>query len=153
MGGAGAPPGSAAPASLRGPLHALSAPGPRRALPLPQPNFGAASTPGVGGTAAMPLQVPGPPAFPVGSYGSGGRGSSCVCSTGPSRPGVGEQVLRPRGSGSRGPARAVNTPGLTRLRGALSAPVPGGAAGAPARVGDVQPEGTRFGTVPWAQLC
>ncbi|TKC34309.1 hypothetical protein EI555_001422 [Monodon monoceros] len=43
--------------------------------------------------------------------------------------------------------------GGRRERGALSAPVPGGAAGAPARVGDVQPEGTHFGTVPWAQLC
>lgn len=67
--------------------------------------------------------------------------------------GVGEQVLRTRGSGSRGPAPAVNTPGRAHLWGALSAPVPGGAAGGPARVGDLQPEGTCFGTVPRPQLC
>lgn len=153
------------PAPQPGPpiTHCLPGAAARLAAPAAQPRGRLRSR--VGGARPIPtgcdapfprgiLAGPGPPGRLLRERGpqSPFAPGSCGCSAGPTGPGAGEQVPRTRGSGSRGLRRAVNTPDRAGLAGAPWAPAPGGAAGAPARVGDVQPGGTRLGTVAWAPL-
>lgn len=136
-------------------------PGAAARLAVSQPNPGAASAPGPGARPVPPgCDGPFPRASPAGpdlrrlrperGPQSPPAPGSCGCSAGPTGPGAGEQVPEDLRSGSRGLRRAVNTPGRAGLAGRPACSR--GAAGAPARVGDVQPWGTRLGLWPGSAL-
>lgn len=154
MGGLRALPGSAAPSSLRAPLSRIvcsgAVPGPSPTSRAPQfPDWGA-RPPGSATDAphAPPHPAgPGPPDSGLPPVGSSGVGELRLLSGSLSSDRVRELVLGTRASSSPGRTRAVNTPGIARLWGALLA------SARDLRGSEAcSQEGTRSGTVQRAQL-